>query len=59
MSAPKHAIPLEEDNPSWKSLGRFTCQSCGYQGKGQELLCVDESETLWCPVCRNAGWVWD
>lgn len=60
MSAPDHAIPLSEENPNWKKekgFPDFKCP-CGYEGRGHELLCVDESETLWCPVCRTSGWVW-
>lgn len=60
MSAPDHAIPLSKENVDWETanLSDFKCFGCGYKGKGCELLCVDESETLWCPICRTSGWVW-
>lgn len=60
MSAGKNAIPLIEENPKWKdSLPFFTCSGCGYQGKGHELLCEEDSDTLYCPQCGTAGWIWD
>ena len=61
MSAGKNAIPLIKENPEWETIGlpSFTCQGCGYQGKGHELLCEDNETTMWCPQCGTAGWVWD
>ena len=60
MSAPKGAIPLEEElQDKGKELDMFQCQGCGYRGHGSELLCVDDSETLWCPICESIGWAWE
>ena len=60
MSAGKNAIPLIEENPNWKDdLPSFTCNGCGYTGKGHELLCEEDNETLYCPQCETAAWVWD
>jgi len=59
MSAGENAIPLIEENKNWRDqLPGFTC-SCGYSGKGHELLCEEDETTLWCPVCGTAGWIWD
>ena len=56
MSAPKNAIPLKHDlEDGGKGLGYFKCQGCGYRGHGSELLCVDESDMLWCPICDTAA----
>jgi len=58
MSAPDNAISLAEENPNWKKRHlKFKC-SCGYIGHMSELLCVDDDETRWCPICRTSGWVW-
>ena len=60
MSAPKHAVPLREENPDWSNVkATITCQGCGWHGEVADLLCVDKSETLWCPQCRTSGWVYD
>ncbi len=60
MSAPKNAIPLKHDlEDGGKGLGYFKCQGCDYRGHGSELLCVDETDMLWCPICETAAWVWD
>ena len=60
MSAPKNAIPLKHDlEDGGKGLGYFNCQGCGYRGHGSELLCVDETDILWCPICETAAWVWE
>ena len=60
MSAGNKAIPLIKENPEWKDkLPSFTCESCGYQGNGHELLCEEDETTLYCPVCRTAAWVWN
>ncbi len=60
MSAPKNAITLKEDLvDGGKDLGYFKCQGCGYRGHGSELLCTDDSEMLWCPICETACWVWE
>ena len=61
MSAPSDTITLAEeaegDLPDWG----FICNECGYRGKAAELL-VDpsgEEDTMWCPQCGLAAWVWD
>jgi hypothetical protein len=60
MSAPDNAIPLEEElKDGGKNLGWFLCQGCGYRGHGSELLIVDDSKTLWCPICESIGWAWE
>lgn len=61
MSAGKDAIPLSEENPNWENSGLpdFTCETCGYHGKGYELLCEPDDDTLWCPNCGLASWIWD
>ena len=60
MNAPKNAIPIEEENPAEAKAPtlNYTC-SCGHKGNVKELLCVEDSDTLWCPVCRTADWTWD
>lgn len=67
MSAPDNAITLEEEtDPKWWAENTlknqwFTCEGCGYNGKAGELL-VDPSgdnDTMWCPQCTTAAWVWD
>lgn len=63
MSAPSDAITLKEESAV---MGRtvdwsFTCNECGYHGKAEELL-VDpsgEDDTMWCPQCGLAAWIWD
>jgi len=58
MSALDTAIPLAEENPNWKEVNlEFKC-GCGYRGHVSELLCVEDNDTMWCPVCLTAGWVW-
>jgi hypothetical protein len=67
MGAPDNAISLEafSDPEQWKTSPArhlsFTCAGCGYQGTAGELLTEPEgdNQTLWCPVCGGAGWVWD
>ena len=60
MSAPDNAIPLKEENPDWAGqLPGFHCPACNYSGMGEELLCTDDDDTLWCPMCRTSGWIWD
>jgi len=60
MSAPKNAIPLKDDlEDGGKGLGYFQCQGCDYRGHGSELLCVDETDMLWCPICETAAWAWE
>ena len=61
MSAGPNAIPLSEENPEWlrEDLPGFTCQGCGYSGKGHELLCEEDDTTLWCPQCETAAWIWN
>lgn len=63
MSAPDDAITLKEELADWpENLDelRFKCP-CGYRGMAEELL-VDSTgreDTMWCPVCRLSGWVWE
>lgn len=61
MSAPENAIPLSEENPEWTGcdLPSFTCTCCEYEGEGHELLCVEDNDTLWCPICGSVDWIWD
>ena len=60
MSAPVNAVVLKDVLvDGGKDLGCFKCQGCGYRGHGSELLCVDDSETMWCPICKTAGWEWE
>jgi hypothetical protein len=60
MSAPEHAIPLQDENADWAKgetkRTRVICMSCDWKGYMYELLCVDEETTMWCPICRSAGW---
>ena len=59
MSAGKNAIPLYSENPEWMNeLPTFIC-ICGFRGKGHELLCENDDDTLWCPSCKTAVWAWD
>lgn len=60
MSAPSDAITLQQevegDPPKWQ----FKCHECDYQGSAAELL-VDpsgENDTMWCPQCGLANWIW-
>jgi hypothetical protein len=60
MSAPENAISLEEElKDGANDFPWFQCQGCGYRGHGSELLCVDDSNTLWCPICESIGWAWE
>ena len=60
MSAPENAIPLKEELKNGANdLGWFRCKGCGYSCHGSELLCVDDSETLWCPNCETVAWAWE
>ncbi len=59
MSASDKAITLAEDNPNWKTCHwAFTCE-CGCKGEAWELLVEEDNTTMYCPQCRNAGWIWD
>lgn len=53
MSAPSHAVALREENQNWAELSATVACACGYRGSMYELLCIEEDETLWCPVCRQ------
>ena len=69
MSACSHAKPLGIDG--WSGDGtpeqaqraaikqRVKCQ-CGWRGSMTELLACDEgcTETMWCPQCETAAWVY-
>jgi len=65
MGAPADAITLKQDSdPKWWESESLKYQSfvcpCGYKGKAGELL-VDPSgdnDTMWCPQCKAAGWIW-
>lgn len=63
MSAPEYAEPLGEDgwNCSLDELPTVTCEECQWNGSVKDLLGVDpdENEMMWCPVCRQATWVYD
>jgi hypothetical protein len=67
MGAPSNAIPLEDyaDKAQWGMANTrhltFECIGCGYKGTAGELLTEPEgnNQTLWCPQCRGATWVWD
>jgi len=70
MSACKHAEPLGYDG--WESEGKPTSKerlkeitvecACGWRGDiGEILHCggeVDCTETMWCPECKTAGWIY-
>ena len=70
MSAGPNAKPLGYDNflrsdgqiisieEAKKGAWKFTCD-CGYKGEMGELLAEEGDDTLWCPACRSAGWIWD
>ncbi len=67
MSAPKHAYPIgkptrdsgnKDEIANLETLPVFECDCCGYVGGGKELLGVDDESTMWCPICRTSGWVW-
>lgn len=67
MSAPKDAKPL--GTAGWhdkdgkpvdpKTLPKCKCQGCGWRGSVTELLGTDDDETMWCPQCGTASWVYD
>ena len=46
------SVPVEE-------LPYFVCQACGYKGRADELLGEDDNETLYCPRCETADWIWE
>lgn len=39
-------------------LPRFVCQACKFEGRADELLAEDDNETLYCPRCETADWIW-
>lgn len=71
MSAPNHAKALGLANwrdekgkdmtsqKARKKLPKVKCQGCGWSGGIWELLAVDEEETMWCPLCKTSGWIYD
>lgn len=67
MSAPANAYPIgkparDSGDPKeiakLKELPNFKCGGCGHVGRGEDLLGVDDENTLWCPQCRGATWYW-
>lgn len=66
MSAGPDAKPLGEKGwtddkgkpISPEKLPSFTCD-CGYQGMASELLAEEDNDTLYCPQCTTAAWIWD
>ncbi len=61
MSASENAVSLEEFYSGEEVIDwKFSCQ-CGYEGTAKELLTEqdEDNETLYCPTCRCAAWVWD
>lgn len=42
-----------------KDLPKFKCNGCGYSGRADELLAEDDNETLYCPICETADWIWE
>jgi hypothetical protein len=61
MSAGPKAKPLAEENKEWlKCDWSFICEyGCGYSGLAHELLAEEDEDTLYCPQCGTAGWIWD
>ena len=59
MSAPENARPIGKPPNDSEDLPTFECMGCGYKGGGEELLGVDDQETMWCPICKTSGWVWE
>jgi len=56
MGAPEDSYRIGDyfDKPlKW----RVEC-CCGWKGVVDDLLGVDDEETLWCPQCRTTGWVY-
>lgn len=70
MSAPSNAEPLGlkgwvgkngqvvSEEKARRLSPRCWC-TCGWHGQQYELLAVDEEETLWCPQCRTAAWMFE
>lgn len=62
MSAPDDAYVLQEGCDGPTNMKPFTipvvCESCGWKGTWGALLGSDDQETIWCPMCRVAAWVW-
>jgi len=68
MSAPNNAEPLgtqgwqnKDGTPcNIKDLPKVRCESCRWKGTVCELLGVDpeENQTMWCPRCRTASWIY-
>ncbi|NQT04168.1 MAG: hypothetical protein HQ580_19235 [Planctomycetes bacterium] len=58
---------LFKENPDWKKHNvTVSCPKdsggCGWKGRIHELLvdAVDmENNTMWCPQCTSAGWVYN
>jgi hypothetical protein len=59
MAAPDDAITLWQENENWKTNHWAATCECGWHGSSFELLCHADNETLWCPQCRTAAWIWD
>ena len=57
MGAPKNAEAIGNPDDG-SSLPDFQCQGCGGTGNGNELLGVEDDQTLWCPYCGCSGWEW-
>ena len=69
MGAGPNAKPIGGDG--WTRDGRpvpasdlptFTCQdeACSYHGRADELLeDGDDNDTLYCPACGLANWIFD
>lgn len=53
MSASKEAMPVG----SFQVRVPVFCQ-CGWEGDVSELLAEDDEDTLYCPQCDTASWMW-
>ena len=64
MGAPDGAVPIgngfvdEGGVPVDLSVYGVGCVGCGWVGSFDELVGVDDEDTLWCPRCGCSGWVY-
>jgi hypothetical protein len=56
MSAPNNAKPVGKFDGA--DQVRVECL-CGWTGMIEELLGVDDEDTLWCPQCHRATWFYE
>lgn len=60
MTPDEHRKPLGTKgwNCPVSRLPKFKCRACGKTGRASELCAEDDNETLYCPRCGTADWMW-